>query len=157
MPKKKKKTPAAVAPTESLKNVEEQAIVSENVAAIETVAAESVAVESVVEEPVVVVEEPVVEEPVVVVEEPVVVVEEPVVEEPVVVEPVVVVEEPVVVVEEPVVEDQWVEKRWTRVNGSVKKVMYMNLNTNEYTKERQDNIVDIIYIGREEWGDSLPI
>ena len=114
MPKKKKKTPAAVAPTESLKNVEEQAIVSENVAAIETVAAESVAVESVVEEPVVVVEEP------------------------------------VVVVEEPVVEDQWVEKRWTRVNGSVKKVMYMNLNTNEYTKERQDNIVEIIYIGREE-------
>jgi hypothetical protein len=52
--------------------------------------------------------------------------------------------------EEPVVEDQWVEKRWTRVNGSLKKVMYMNLNTNEYTKERQDNIVEIIYIGREE-------
>jgi hypothetical protein len=140
MPKKKKKTKVSVAPTESLKNVEEQAIVSENVAAIETVA------EPVVEKPVV--EEPVVEEPVA---EPVVeesVVEEPVVEEPVVEEPVVVTEP--VVVEEPVVEDQWVEKRWTRVNGSLKKVMYMNLNTNEHTKERQDNIVEIIYIGREE-------
>ena len=65
MPKNKKKTPPAVAATESLKNVEEQAIVSENVAAIETVA---------VEEPVAVVEEPVVEEPVV---------GEPVVKEPV--------------------------------------------------------------------------
>jgi len=71
--KKNKSTPTPVAATESLQNVEEQSIVTENVAAIESTPVE----EPVVEEPVV--EEPVVEEPVA--EEPVA--EEPVAEEPV--------------------------------------------------------------------------
>ena len=70
MPNKKKNKSKPVVVTKSLQNVEEQSIVTENVAAIESNA---------VEEPVV--EEPVVEEPV---EEPVEEqIEEPVVEEPV--------------------------------------------------------------------------
>ena len=61
MPKKKKNKTKV--PTESLKNVEEQSIVTENVAALEpAVAEEPTKVEEPVAEPVAVVEEPVVEE-----------------------------------------------------------------------------------------------
>ena len=78
MPKKKNKTKV---PTESLKNVEEQSIVTENVTALESKVEEPKVEEPVKEEPKV--EEPVPEEPKV--EEPVL--EEPKVEEPVLEEP----------------------------------------------------------------------
>jgi hypothetical protein len=68
---KKKSTPTPVAATESLQNVEEQSIVTENVTAIESTVEEPVVEKSVVEEPVAEesvtepsVEEPVAEEPV---------------------------------------------------------------------------------------------
>ena len=74
--KKNKSTPTPVAASESLQNVEEQSIVTENVAAIESTAVEEPVTEADVEEPVT---EPVVEEPVA---EPVAEsAEEPVVEE----------------------------------------------------------------------------
>ena len=69
MPKKKNKTTEAyAAPTESLKNVEEQSIVTENVTALESKVEEPVLEEPAVEEPVAA-EEPETEEPKV--EEPV--------------------------------------------------------------------------------------
>ena len=74
--KKNKSTPTPVAASESLQNVEEQSIVTENVAAIESAPVEEPVTEADVEEPVT---EPVVEEPVA---EPVAEsAEEPVVEE----------------------------------------------------------------------------
>ena len=98
MPKKKNKTKV---PTESLKNVEEQSIVTENVTALESKVEEPVLEEPKVKEPVL--EEPKVEEPKV--EEPKVK-EEPKVEEPVLEGPKV--EEPVL--EEPVLEEPVLEE-----------------------------------------------
>jgi len=122
MPKKKTKTKPSVAPTESLKNVEEQAIVSENVAAIETVA-EPAATEPVAEEPVA---------------------EEPVAEEPVATEPVA--EEPVA--EEPDAEDQWIKKKWT--NGCEIIVVYYNLSTKSYSKIKPRQVISSERISRIE-------
>jgi hypothetical protein len=107
MPKKKKKTKV---PTESLKNVEEQLIVTENVTALESKVEEPKVEEPVLEEPKV--EEPVLEEPKV---------EEPKVEEPVIEEPKV--EEPAA--EEPVLEDKYLDNKLKEVleylNNYVKK------------------------------------
>jgi len=110
MPKKKKNTKAYAAPTESLKNVEEQLIVTENVTALESKVEEPKVEEPVLEEPKV--EEPKVEEPVI---------EEPKVEEPVIEEPKV--EEPAA--EEPVLEDKYLDNKLKEVleylNNYVKK------------------------------------
>ena len=127
MPKKKKQTPAAVAPTESLKNVEEQAIVSENVAAIETVAAESV------------VEEPVAAESVV----------EPVVEEPTAAESVV---EPVV--EEPTAaEEQWIEKKVNSMRLRNEPSIFVNTIDNTCTINKPNKVDSFEWVDKSEWYD----
>ena len=123
----KESTPTPVAASESLQNVEEQSIVTENVAAIESTPVEEPVTEADVEEPVTEadVEEPVTEADV---EEPVT---EPVVEEPVA--------EPVAEsAEEPVVEE----------------VKSSNNDLEERVKvleERLDKLIDVLYYSKHVW------
>jgi len=132
MPKKKNKTTEAyAAPTESLKNVEEQSIVTENVTALESKVEEPKVEESKVEEPKV--EEPKVEEPKV---------EEPKVEEPKVEEAVV--EE--AVVEEPTLEEPSV-KSDKYLDNKLKEVLeYLN----NYVKKYRDVKNAKIYLDKLE-------